>query len=331
MNIDFIENKRNGFILSQIHASFQHLLNKQSYKNLLQSDSIDDILIKLSATGYKEYLKEEKIVEKKELKKSLEKGLKKEFQKIYEKSNGELKILMKYFLESYMIDSFIYRISNPKNCDEEELGFFLELNALNFAKSFKEIKLLIIKDSFLEKYFKNIEVNDDISKNNLQIIKRKLLKYHMEEFYEMLNKMESLDYMKNILKIMGSLQIIEIVLNSIHTSISSENKKELFPIVNNLSPSIINSLSNCQSIDDLKSIISKTGYSNLLNYSDILNGMHFYLLNVFYNSFKTFNDLSCVFCYFKLKEQEIRNLGWLVDFLGEDENEVMENIYTLDK
>lgn len=344
MQSEYIENALHGYTLSRIHASFQHLLSKSAYKSLLQSDTIDDIVVKLQSTGYSSCLRNQKIRNKKELIQLLEKGLKKEFYKFYNNSDSSLRALLTFFLHSYMIESFIYRISNPEDTDEE-LGFFLELNTLKFVKNFREIKTLIIRGSFMEKYFEKIKVEDDIDSNNMQIIKRKLLKYHIEEFYDVLNNntaaknldqtyeninVESLEYMINVLKTMGSIQIIEIVLNTIHTRISPSNRLSLFPSVNDLNPSIRNSLSHCHSIDDLRSILIKTNYASIFEHNDLLTGLHVYMLDIFYQSFKTFNDLSCVFCYFKLKEQEIKNLEWIVEFLGADEKEVMSNIYTVD-
>lgn len=339
MQVEYNGNDHYGFMLSQVHASFKYLLSRNTYKSLLQSESIDDIVVKLQNTGYGPYLKEFKILEKKDLIRALEKGLKKEFEQFYQRSDRGLRALLNFFLRTHQIESFIYRISNPEDSDEE-IGFFVELNSLKFAKSFNEIYNFIIKGSFMEKYFKHIEVNDDIDKNNMQIIKRKLLKYHIEDFFSVLQdndqanldyegiQTESLQYMDTLLKTMGSLQIIEIVLNTIHTKITPQKRLELFPTVNDISPSICVSLSDCNSIDDLRNILVKTDYSSVFNHKDLLTGLHIYFLNVLYDSFSTFNDLTCVFCYFKLKEQEIRNLGWIVEFLGEDEKNVMENIYT---
>lgn len=341
MQLEYNENNHYGFMLSQVHASFKYLLTRNTYKSLLQSESIDDIVVKLQNTGYGPYLKEFKISEKKDLIRALEKGLKKEFERFYQKSDRGLRALLTFFLRTHQIESFIYRISNPED-SEEEIGFFIELNSLKFAKSFREINNFIIKGSFMEKYFQHIEVDDDIDKNNMQIIKRKLLKYHIEEFYSILQnndqsnsdyygiQSESLLYMDTLLRTMGSLQIIEIVLNTIHTKITPQKRMEIFPTVNDLNPSTRLSLSDCNSIDDLRNILVRTDYSSVLNHNDLLTGLHIYLLNVLYDSFSTFNDLTCVFCYFKLKEQEIRNLGWIVEFLGEDDKNVMENIYTPD-
>ncbi|KRH93632.1 Vacuolar H+-ATPase V0 sector, subunit d [Pseudoloma neurophilia] len=344
MQLEYLDNDKYGFMLSQIHTSSKLLLTKSMYKSLLQSDSIEDIVIKLQSTGYSSYLKDTKITDKKDLIKALDQGLKKEFMIFYEKSDCCLKALLTFFLRTHQIESFIYRISNPEEVDEE-LGFFVELLSLKFAKSFKEIYSFIIKDTFLKKYFKNIIVEDEIEQNNMQIIKRKLLKYHLEDFYNSFQndglflqkeseyndiKSESLQYMDTVLKTIGSLSIIEIVLNTIHTKITPFKRMELFPTVNDLKPSIRQLLSNCTSIDDLRNIIQKTSYSSVLKHKDLLTGLHIYFLEVLYRSFTTFNDLTCVFCYFQLKEQEIKNISWVIEFMGNEEHNAMENIHTVD-
>lgn len=341
MQSDLADNNAYGYLLSFVHASSKLFLSRSAYKSILQADTIDDIVVKLGATVYSTYLREKRVKDKKGLIRALESGLKEEFNRVYEKSDSGLKLLLEFFLHSHMIESFIYRISNPEDTDEE-IGFFLELNTLKFAKSFKEIHNFIIKGSFMEKYFTKIPVEDEIEKNNMQMIKSKLNKHHIEDFYMTLTtgnflnnesgeiRSESLNYMVTVLKTMGSLQIIEIVLNTIHTDLSPAVRIQLFPNVNDLKPSVRQALADCHSIDDLRAILLKTNHSTVVKHTDILTGIHQQFLNVLYDSFKTFNDLSCVYCYFKLKEQEIRNLGWIVEFLDGDEKDVIENIYTVD-
>lgn len=324
MQNEYKENDDHGYILSEIHGRVSRILKSSEYKALLQSDNIDDVIVKLQGTTYSKYLSDSMEKSKMNLILSLDRAFKHEFNEIYRRSDGCLKVLLTFFLESYKIESFIYRMSNPEE-PEEELGFFVELNALKFSNDMREVKKFVIDETFLSRYFDKINVENNIEKNNFQIIKRMLMKYHIEDFYSRVNG--DMGFMKSVLEVMGSIQIIEIVLNTMHTNITADNRKKLFPDVNDLDTRSIHSLAECNTIDDLKAIISKTAYRETLVAKDLLNGLQFYVLKVYYRSFSVFNDLSCVYCYLKLKEQEIRNICWVVEFLGGDERDVMENIY----
>ncbi|ELQ75695.1 Vacuolar H+-ATPase V0 sector, subunit d [Trachipleistophora hominis] len=324
MQNEYKENDDYGYILAEIHGRQSRILTSSEYKALLQSDNIDDVIVKLQGTTYSKYLSDSMEKSKVNLILSLERAFKHEFNEIYERSTGCLRVLLTFFLESYKIESFIYRVSNPEE-PEEELGFFVELNTLKFSNDMREVKKFVIDETFLSRYFDRINVENSIEKNNFQIIKRMLMKYHIEDFYGRING--DMGFMRTVLEVMGSIQIIEIVLNTMHTNITADNRKKLFPDVNDLDARTIHSLAECNTIDDLKAILGKTSYKETILSKDLLNGLQFHVLMVYYRSFSVFNDLSCVFCYLKLKEQEIKNICWIVEFLGEDEKDVMENIY----
>lgn len=328
MQKEYNENNMYGYILSEIHGRQSRMFKHSQYKTLLQSDNMDDIIVKLQSTPYGKYLCNSMEKSQKNLVTVLGRAFKDEFREIYARSEGDLRMLLDFFLEGYRIESFIYRISNPEET-EEELGFFVELNALKFASDMREIRKFVIDGTFLSRYFKGIAVEDNIRKNNFQIIKRMLMKRHIEEFYA--NVTESMPYMRCVLRMLGSMQIIEEVLNTMHTTITAENRRRLFPEVNDIDAGTVHSLAECTTIDDLRSILGRTAYREALHAADLLNGLQMCTLMVYYRSFSVFNDLSFVYGYLRLKEQEIKNICWIIELLGEEEKNVMENIYCLDQ
>lgn len=347
MQSEYKENDNYGYILSQIHGRQKNLLSHSAYKALLQSYSLDDILIKLQNLGY---ALPDTTTTKADLKRLLDSALKAEFHALHARAHRQLRTLLTFFLETYQIESFIYRLSSPEE-RVEELGFFTELNALKFSKDMDEVKRFVVDNCFLKRYFKRINTEKVMAKNNFQIVKKMLMKYHIEDFYGRItggggtgggdghddnsdsndnDGLECMAFMKRVLEVMGAVQIIEIVLNTLHTTITPANRAKLFPAVNDLSTRTLAQLADCDSVDDLRNILLASKYAAVVRTDDVLHGLQVVMLETYYLSFGVFNDLSCVYCYLKLKEQEIQNIGWIVEFMGESEKNVLENIYCLE-
>lgn len=78
-------------------------------------------------------------------------------------------------------------------------------------------------------------------------------------------------------------------------------------------------LSECMSIDELRSILNGHHRLRTIVGSDddkIVSMLISLEVDSYYSSFNIYNDISCVYAYFKLKEQEIKNIVWIVECIS---------------
>lgn len=321
----------NSFIVSKTNGKVQTLFKEEDYGSLQQCDTLYDILTKLSLSSY---TLSSEINTKSSFKKGLNENLIKEFNEIYKNSEGTLKKILDYYKNQHKIHNFTYLLASKEHDFDlsssyekiEEMGKFLELETLKFACDMNEVYKFCVEQTFLKKYYRHINIRKEIKENNFQLINTKFSKMLLEDFYE---DIEEDCYMKEILKCEGDRRIIELVLNTLDSSIKGHKRAEMFPKICTIDLGMRSKLADCGSFDELRGILSSHyRLRKIVGCEDdeIIGALLNLEVDIYLSAFNVYNDVSCVYAYFKMKEQEIKNILWTVDCISMKKKDFIKNV-----
>jgi V-type H+-transporting ATPase subunit d len=157
--------------------------------------------------------------------------------------------------------------------------------------------------------------------------------------------------MHQILAFEADRRTINITINSFNTELSKEQRAKLFPSIGNLFPAGNNNLAKSDDLDQVKQVCDSVGaYRSFFDpapggASSNANGgglddelsiasrleERFFSLEVHFNklSFLSQFQYGVFYGYFKLKEQEIRNLMWIAECIAQDAKDRMQDYITI--
>jgi len=326
-----------GYTITSIHTKAQSLLTDTSY-NSLHCDTLEDIISKLISMGYKNL--SASILSKKDFKEALEQNLAQEFIFLERHSTEkELVSLLNYFIEKYRIINFIYLLSSKESdfslshsfSKIDTIGFFQQLNTLKFCTDMDNVYKQCVKNTSLKKYYNNVKFHNDIKENDWQLIQLHFLKQHIEDFYYSIDS-PILNFMKDILKAEGDRINVEIVINTMDTPIIGKKRMDLFTRVSSIDLGVRNKLCRCVNLDEMRGVLaSHHSLKKVLRDDDIIKALIKIENEKYWESFKYFNDISCVYGYLKLKEQEIKNILWIVECVSMKKIDFIKNVIVNDE
>lgn len=320
-----------GFVVSEINGKANILFREADYNSLKQCEDIEEITIKLMK-NYK-YISEDMEKSKMEIKKRLTKTLIDEFNSFLYNEDPVLKIIMDYYIDYHKIHNF-FMLLQSKSVDPEleksfskiEIGDFDALKTLKFSKDMNDVQKFCVENSFLKKYYYRLKWQPEFKDNNFQISQALFFKYHIEETYEKLQDYEL--FIGDIFKVEADRYIIDLTLNTLGSEeLKGKERRCLYPKIYSMDESTVEALADVDNPEDLKNIVT-TKYNFK---GDLFSGLIQREIDIYNESFRIFNDISCVYAYFKLKEQEIRNILWIIECVSMDRRENIDNIIVLKK
>ncbi|EJW02864.1 hypothetical protein EDEG_02744 [Edhazardia aedis USNM 41457] len=338
MNQEYNISVEHGFIIGSIHGKALTMLKDTDYSSLQQCDTLEDVIVKLTSTPYQKYLTEEAIVTKKQFKTQLIKCLTSEFDELCQTSNKDLEIVLNFFRDQFRIQNFVFLLASKEeepNLDKsfekiEKIGDFSELCALKVANDMNDVFKFCVENTFLEKFYRTIHFEREIKDNDMQVIQSLLLKGLFNDVYQKVLDIPSLYYFRTILQMEGDRRIIEIVINSLESSdIVGKQREILFPEVSSIDLGMRAKLATCTSMDELRGVVSSHSVlRRIVTVEDdqIVNELAALEVEKYWHSFGYFNDISCVYSYLKLKEQEIKNILWTVECISLQKRDFIKNI-----
>jgi V-type H+-transporting ATPase subunit d len=327
-----------GFTVSKMHGNAAFFLKEADYTSFQQCETLEDVLVKLSSTPYSKYMSKDMALTKGEFRKRLNKCMVDEISKLYKVSDKDLKVLLEYFINSYRIQNFFFLLTSKYDDPEltrafeklEDIGRFSELDTLKFTNDMNDVYKYCVERTFLKKYYKKVRIEKEIEKNNFQVLHSLFLKYHMEDFFEVVEESTTMPFMGKILKYEGDRRIIQITLSTFNSShFQGKKRLELFPKVSTMGMEMKGKLGKCTTMDKIKGILSKhQTYRKILtaNSDEMLNALTSLEMQEHNLSFTFYNDLSCVYSYFKMKQQEIKNILWAIECIAQDKREWIKNV-----
>ena len=186
---------------------------------------------------------------------------------------------------------------------------------------------------------------------NIEIIRNTLYKAYLEDFSQFCGTLgnPTATVMQNILAFEADRRTINITLNSFGTELSKEQRARLFPAVGRLFPAGNNVLARADDLDTVRQVCenvpdyrvffeapSFTPHSNAATHDNIDDDdedpesavaaaleRRFFETEVHFNKLAFLQQFSYAvfFSYFKLREQEIRNITWIAECLAQQRRE----------
>lgn len=295
------------FVISDINGRFNHVLRRTDYGVLAQCRTFEDFVIKLNQ--HFPFINEDMEFTVAELREKLCRNI---LDELCEFKDKKL-VFLDYFLEYNKILAFFVTLET--RADLFKAGAMEELQGLSACKTFREAEKLYIQNTYLERYFAGVKTKEKIEDNNLQEVMAVVLKNYFDFYYE--NRASG--YFREIMEIEGDRQIFEICLNGR----SLKNKKDYFPVANTFSERAKARLNDAEHLDDMREILCP-GAHDLLSFV-VEKKMHVYA-----ESFRQYGDLSCVYAYFRLKEQEMHNILWIAECIAQDGYDMINDIITFE-
>lgn len=333
-------NVDNGYIEGVVRGYRNGLLTSNQYINLTQCENLEDLKLQLSSTDYGNFLSnvpsplatstiQDKASEK----------LYAEFNYIRDQAVQPLAQFMDYITYGYMIDNVALMITGTiHNRDKSEilerchpLGWFETLPTLSVATDIESLYDTVLVDTPLAPYFKDCLTADDLDDLNIEIIRNKLYKAYLEDFYKFcLSQSEpSRSIMKTLLEFEADRRAINISLNSFDSDLTATERTSLLPEFGKLYPLGTQLLSKAEDIEQIRGVVE-----NVYEYKSFFDNVggkaledHFYQLEMELcrDAFTQQFTFSTIWAWVKSKEQEVRNITWIAECIAQNQKERINN------
>jgi hypothetical protein len=174
----------------------------------------------------------------------------------------------------------------------------------------------------------------DLDDLNIEIIRNTLYKSYLEDFHAFVLTLPgpTSEIMSRILQFEADRRSINITLNSFNTDLSKEQRARLFPAIGKLYPEGNNALARADDVDQVKLVCDNimeyrpffdaaqsNGNGNGGGSSDEGQSLEdrFFAYDVHLNkmTFLQQFQFGVFYSFVKLKEQEIRNLTWIAEYV----------------
>ncbi|WFD34100.1 H(+)-transporting V0 sector ATPase subunit d [Malassezia cuniculi] len=330
-----------GYLEGIVRGYRATMLTQTNYQSLTQCETLEDFRMQMSATDYGNFLANEPSpLATSAVSQQATRKLVAEFEYLRTNATEPLSRFLDYLTYSYMIDNVVLLITGTLHGrDTQELlerchplGWFDTLPALSVATNVEELYRTVLVDTPLAPYFRDCFSAADLDDLNIEVIRNKLYKAYLEDFYEFARSLggSTAENMTKLLAFEADRRTINITINSFGTSLSKEERGRLYPTIGHLYPAGNNALARADAIDQVRSIIEWVPeYKRLFDDGSGISseGVDFNALEdrmfayeVELNRLLSMNQFqySIFYSWLKLKEQEIRSITWIAECIAQD-------------
>lgn len=331
-------NVDNGYLEGVVRGYMNGLLTAQQLQTLTQCETLEDLRMQLSATDYGNFLANEpsplttSVVLDRATRRMVT-----QFEYLRENAVYPLSKFLDFVTYAYMIDNVILLITGTLHeRDTHELlerchplGWFDTLPALSVANTVDELYQTVLVETPLAPYFRDCLSAADLDDLNIEIIRNTLYKSYLEDFYEFSLSLGGVttEAMQDLLAFEADRRVISITVNSFGTSLTKEERARLFPSIGKLYPAGNNALARADDVEQVKSVCDMVP-----EYKSFFDGPpgqeeaqldhledKFSKEEVRINKILTIQqfNFSIFYAWTKLKEQEIRTLGWIAECIAQ--------------
>jgi len=334
-------NLDDGYLDGILRGYYLGLLSRSEYSNLGQCDTLEDLKLQLQGTSYgADFLVNEPsplhtttIAEHATLK------MVQQFNYLRCNAVKPLSTFLEYMTFSYMIDNVVLLITGTlherdiKELVEKchPLGLFEGIGALAAGRTVQELYNEVLIATPLGPYVQGCLSEEDLDEMNIEIIRNTLYKAYLEDFHKFCT--ETLggvtgEVMNSVLQFEADRRSINITLNSFGTDLAKDDRERLYPNFGLLVPDGTRKLRDADDADGVraavdlcqpyKPLFAATQYSEDKSLED---AFFEYEVNLNLESFQQQFGYGIFYSYFKLKEQEIRNIVWIAECVLQDQKQ----------
>jgi len=344
-------NINDGYLEGIVRGYHLGLLSRADYGNLTQCDVLDDLKLQLQGTSYgADFLANEPsplytttIQEQATLK------MVSQFEYIRRNSVQPLTKFLEYITYGYMIDNVVLLItgaSHDRNVGElvnkcHLLGIFPAMAAIAVEnQSAEDIHQTVLIDTPLAPYMLECLKNSggNLDEKEMEVVRNTLYKAYLEDFdrfcTEVLGGITG-EVMHRLLQFEADRRAINITLNSFGTDLQKEDRINLYPNLGLLYPEGTDKLAKADEQEDVVKVVLEYGkeyskYIQALGSSEdksLEDAFFEHEVKLHQLSFEQQFGYGVFYSYFKLKEQEIRNILWIAECILQDhKNEINQYI-----
>ncbi|OIR57825.1 MAG: V-type proton ATPase V0 subunit D, ATP6D [Amphiamblys sp. WSBS2006] len=302
------------------------LITDIEYQNFTHCNSEEEFLEQLEDTGYGNMVAENGAAS---LREHCLENMRREFCYLEHASSGTLKTFLGFITEHYFIENIILVIDALQDGKEispviplcNPLGAVSTIRALTAATTLTDIYHIAIEDTPLAPCFRDILSMCSGGRQDPELIRNRLHNSHLESFYSFCQTLPAFarDGMEEILFFEADRRAVSITLNTIGADVSAEERRTLYPRIGNLKH-LKRELSTCGCSEELFSLVENTE-----NIEDAVaqfrtQSGEFHTLEDFFlqtemrlcrKTFRRQFSMAIFYAYFRLKDQEIRNIVWI--------------------
>lgn len=269
-----------------------------------------------------------------------------DFRYIRSQAVEPLSVLMDYITYGYMIDNVALLITGTVHEREKTeilerchpLGWFDTLPALSVATDVESLYDTVLVDTPLAPYFKDCFTADELDDLNIEIIRNRLYKAYLQDFYNWCKKLPSPTdkIMSRFLSFEADRRTINISINSLGTKLSKEDRLSLMPEFGSLYPTTTELLVRAEDIEQIRSAVNFACNGDFdLPLFDSTNNKsledHFYQreMELCKAAFTQQFTYSTVWAWVKAREQEVRNITWIAECISQNQKERINNFISV--
>jgi V-type H+-transporting ATPase subunit d len=335
-------NVNDGYLEALVRGFRSGILSRTDYTNLTQCDTLEDVRLALAATDYGDFLSNEPSpLHTTTISEKCTQRLVREFNHIRAQATEPLATFLDMISYQYMIDNIVLLITgtlHERDTTEllekcHPLGMFDSMATLSVGTNVSELYNNVLVDTPLAPYIQNCLSEEDLDEMNVEIIRNTLYKAYLEDFYHFCQRLggDTAEVMTEILQFEADRRSINITINSFGTELTKDDRQKLYPNYGLLHPEGINRLARSDDIEQVRAAIEFCAPYRAL-FADTLSGSSgqeksledsFFEYEAHLNilAFERQFSYGIFYAYFKLKEQEIRNIVWIAECIQQDQKQ----------
>lgn len=257
-----------------------------------------------------------------------------EFRHLRANATGPLAEFLDYLTYAPMIDNVVLIVMgtlHERTVDElvpkcHPLGMFDSIASLAVASSMQELYRLVLVDTPLGRYFSDTLSSADLDEMNIEILRNTLYRAYLDDFHAFCMRQggATATIMADLLAIEADKRAITITVNSIGTELTRDDRRRLFSSFGALAGQGHEALAACDDFDQVRAVVERVPeYASA--FSRITQAEAQALDRAFYEleskrlvlSFEQQFHYGIFYSYFRLREQEIRNLMWVAECVSQ--------------